>query len=306
MAEQLDPREFELIGFVRNGYASHVKKAVSSEIPGWLTGLGRLDHLYHLLATAEMIAWIRLGEAIGGFVEGSSERLWDRTDERAKRAFIKGPVSSVLHRIGSRREWTPIHMVLQADSHRFANAIPSREAGEHEWLWVRTELLLAQEFGRARTVKGFLAALAGHSDKEWNETFEILGRGVEVRSRERALDRLIMTLRETASSEDEDVGAWGPGHFQLLAGFFRTVDHVSIVCDHSLAAPSALVSKTAAAIRRARLDFTNEELRRRFLAIADVSALVWSEARNRSPDQALTQDEDFPDSDRLGWLMATW
>lgn len=304
MPERADPSELELIGFVRTGYATHVEKVLNSYKPRWLAGLGRRDHLYHLMALAEMLAWIRLGEAIGYFKEGSAERLWQRTDPRIKNLFFNGPRSSVLLRIGSDWGWTPIQMIARSEWSRPFGGI--FQEGDYEWLWVRTGLLLAQQFGRARAVKGFLAALIGYSDREWDRTIDILMRGIEGANRSRTVDRLIATLRETASNEDGDIGAFGPGHFQLLAGFLCTVDHLAAVSEHSSEEHSSRVGNIAASIRRARLNFTNGNVHRRFLEIAGVAARVCDEARKRLRVDDAASADDLPSRARLLLLMGLW
>lgn len=307
MPERADPRELELIGFVRSGYATHVEKAISSRKPRWLTGPGRLDHLYHLLAIAEALGWVRLGEAIGYFREGSAERLWDRTDSQVKEFYFSGLTASMLSRVGSRVDWTPIQMIIrQGLSGPFSDMPPQDKSSEHEWLWVRTQLLLAQQFGSARAVRGFLAALVGYSDNEWNRRLEILARGVKGRSRERILDRLIATLRETASNDEGNIGVFGPSHFGLLAGFFRTIDHVAVVCDHSTGDHPSGMANAAGAVRCARLNFASDEVCRRFLAIADLASLVCEEARSRLNGEGAAPEDDFPSPQRRLELMSIW
>jgi hypothetical protein len=267
-------RTIELIGFVQDGFAPNFRKAMRSQSSfRWIYGLGKLDQVYRVLATIEMLAWAKLGETIGYFPKDSAGKLWALSGGRLATA-VKQMVESSPHlQMEGYNSWSTLIDVTSLKFwNLFDDLVESPTQYSELWPWFRTQLLLAQRFGKSRAGKMLLACLVALNEDKWCSLISRAYLDLQRKDNTKTIDHLNQVLLEGGTDVDLDIGVTAPMGVELLAGFFLTLDQVTFA-NEQLEHSSHYVSlhKLASWIRRCRLNFESDTVLNRFLNLAKIA-----------------------------------
>ena len=267
MPDQLQRQLIAFTAFLNEGVRPNARRLL---FRNWIARrfgfFGKVDEVYRALAFSEMLAWAELGEIIGYFPGGSSQLT---TIPRLTEVVQQSIRSSPLYRREGDNVWSS---VMDITIHRYGKLFATLQALQPESsrnsIWFRTQLLLAERFGRARPVKFFLGTMVTESDDEWSQLIADLMHQIETGSLNalRSIDRALL---EGSTNHDRDIGAGSRNSAVLLAGFLLVLDQMA-VGNRQRQPPQVQneLSDAAAIIRRCRLNFSSPSIRERFLEMA--------------------------------------
>ena len=273
-------RAFELIGFLQEAFVPHFCKVKVSPS----RRLGKLDWTYQLLATNEMLAWAKFGEAICYFPRHSAERLWVKTRAQLAKGLSRLLNVPHLQRDITRNRFDTDTWSILTDvtGPKFWNLFDAVDIGPDRskiWPWFRTQLLLAERFGKPRSSKMLLASLVSLDDDQWSSLLSRAYADLLGKNRTETRRLLNEILLKAATDVDLDIGASAPRGIELVAGFFLTMDQISLAGRHSTFQPAKdesvlpVLPRRSSWIRQSRLNLDSETIHDRFLALSKIAEL---------------------------------
>ena len=264
-----DDQTFQLIGFLQDGFTPNLRKAkLSNSVLRWFMGYSKLDRVYRLLSVSEMLLWTRLGEAIGYFPPDTAEKLWVST-HREMSIFAHNIIQSTSHLQRELGYWS---LICEATKPGFFDLYSQfsgpKERNRQSWAWFRTQLLLAQRFGKYRPSKILLASLVILDDDKWSSLLYRLYASTDRIQSETTRSSVEHLLTYGRTDIDQDVGLAPSTPAEVIAGFLLTLNEIQVRNTYGRSVEfDPDLDSAAQGIKASRLNFGSRLIMDRFLSL---------------------------------------